>query len=542
MVPKPKSTHTENETPEEHARHADLKYVEKEVKRVDVWRYKPYFCKVKTIDIRTGKKIVVLNEQEAEDHDIYSGYRTEIKFGTTKSIAIVDLSKELVKPGEIGVFRELRDELKVKDGDRIEVLHLDRPASIEYIREKLNGVTLGEKEISTIVQEIMDGKLSEIEIASWVSAAYIRGFSDDEIIALTKATMASGGQLNLGKSPILDKHSIGGVAGNRTTMIVVPIVAACKLYIPKTSSRSITSAAGTSDAMEVLAHVSFGIDELRAIVRKAYGAMVWGGGLNLAPVDDKLIRIRHPLSLDPEGMLLASILGKKKAVGAQYVIIDIPVGRSAKVPYKEKADALAKHFIKIGKSLGMEIEALITDGAEPIGNGIGPALECRDVLEVLEGKGPEDLRHKSCVMAGRLLELSGYCKTGEGYSVASRTIESGKALAKMREIIELQGGNPNVKIQDLPIGQYTYDVASDESGQIFHMDNKIINKIARLAGAPFDKGAGVYLYRIRGDRVNKGDKLFTIHAESEQKLSFAIKALENLEPIEMRRMLLGTMR
>lgn len=531
----------ESETPK-HVKQ-DVKYVEKEVKRVDVWRYKPYVCKVKPIDIYTGKKIVVLNEQEAEEHDIYSGYRTSIKFRNKKCVAIVDLSKEMVKPGEIGIFRDLSKELKLKKGDKIEVLHLNRPASIKYIREKLQGNTLNEKEISTIVHDIMEGRLSEVEIASWVSAAYIRGFSDNEVIALTRATVESGERLDLGiKKPILDKHSIGGVAGNRTTMVIVPIIAACKLYIPKTSSRSITSAAGTADAMEVLADVSFSLDELKRIVLKSYGAMVWGGGLQLAPVDDKLIRIRHPLSLDPEGMLLASILGKKKSVGAKHVVIDIPVGRGAKVPYKEKADTLAKNFIKIGKSIGIKVEALITDGAEPIGNGIGPALECRDVLEVLEGKGPGDLRHKSCVMAGKLLELCGNCKTGEGYTIALRTIESGKALAKMKEIIELQGGSPKVKASAVPVGDHNYDVTSNTSGQIFHIDNKAINKIARLAGAPFDKGAGVYLYRIRGDRVRKGDKLFTIYAESAQKLSFAIKALKHLEPVEMRKMLLGTLR
>jgi len=536
-----KKTHRPGETPVERAPH--VQYVEKEVKKVDVWRYKPYLCKVKIIDIHTGKKIVVLNEQEAEEHDIYSGYRTGIKFRNESSVAIVDLTEELVKPGEIGIFHDLAEELKLKNGDRMEVLHLNRPASIRYIREKLDGSALTEKEIFTIVDDIIEGRLSEVEIASWVSAAYVRGFSDSEVIALTKATVASGDRLDLGvKGPILDKHSIGGVAGNRTTMVIVPIVAACKLYIPKTSSKSITSASGTADTMEVLADVTFDIDELRSIVKKAYGAMVWGGGLKLAPVDDKLIRIRHPLSLDPEGMLLASILGKKKSVGATHVIIDIPVGRGAKVPYKEKADALARHFLKIGSSIGMKIEALITDGAEPVGNGIGPVLECRDVLEVLEGKGPDDLRHKSCVMAGKLLELVNHCKTGEGYRIASRAIESGKALAKMKEIIELQGGNPKIKSSDVPVGEHTYDVTSEVSGQIFHVDNKVISKIARLAGAPFDKGAGMYLYHVRGDRVQKGDKLFTIYAESAQKLSFAVKALEHLEPVEMRKMLLESMR
>jgi AMP phosphorylase len=299
-------------------------------------------------------------------------------------------------------------------------------------------------------------------------------------------------------------------------------------------------ASGTADTMEVLAPVNFSIEELRRIVLKTHGSIVWGGGMKLAPVDDKLIRVRNPLALDPEGMLIASILGKKKAVGATHLIVDLPAGRGAKISDVSKANEMARHFIRIGKDLGIKIEALITDGAEPVGFGIGPALECRDVLEVLEGKGPEDLRHKSCMMVGKLLELCGKAEEGKGYDIASKTIQNGKALSKMKEIIAAQGGNPNVKSGSISIGNYHYDVFAEQSGKIFHIDNKAMSKIARLAGAPLDKYAGVYLHCIRGDRIEKGDKLFTVYASSEAKLGFAIKALENLEPIEMRKMLLGT--
>jgi len=518
------------------------KYVEKETKRVDVWRYKKYMCKAKIIDIKTGKRIVLLNSKDATAHDIYLGYRTELKLGKKNTIVIVDTSNEMVKPGEVGIYSDAAEELGAKNGDTIEILHMNRPESIEYIKKKMDGKTLTPTEISSIVNEIMDGRLNDVETAAWVSGVYINGMSDDEIIALADATVKSGDKLDLGKHPVVDKHCAGGVSGNRTTMIVVPIIAASGIYIPKTSSRAITSASGTADTMEVLSDVTFSVDELKDIALKARGAMVWGGGMKLAPVDDKLIRIRNPLSLDPEGMLLASILGKKKCVGAEYVIVDLPVGRGAKINDEARAKELAKHFIKIGTEMGMKIEALITDGAEPIGNGIGPALECRDVLQVLEGTGPEDLKHKSCMMAGKLLELCGKASVGQGHGIALKLLENGKALAKMKEIIELQGGNPKVKSDSMPIGEYTYDVKSQVDGQIFHIDNKVISKIARLAGAPFDKGAGIYLHCLRGDSIRKGNNLFTIHAESEPKLGFAIKALENLEPIEMRKMILGTMR
>ncbi|MEW6036038.1 MAG: AMP phosphorylase [Candidatus Micrarchaeota archaeon] len=517
-----------------------VEYVEKTTKRVDVWKLKKYECRVKIIDILTGAKIIVLNKSEAQDHDIYWGYRTEMHIEGKPHTVIVDVSEDLIKRGEVGVFRDIAQYYNLKNGEVVEIVHMDRPESIRYIRKKLDKGTLNDAEIRTIVREIMQNRLSEIETSAWITAAYINGLSDDEVIALAYATVESGEQLNLGKSPVLDKHCIGGVAGNRTTMVIVPIIAAAGLYIPKTSSRAITSAAGTADTMEVLANVTFNMEELRSMVLKANGAIVWGGGMKLAPVDDKLIKIRHPLSLDPEGMLLASILGKKKSVGAECVLIDIPVGRGVKVPYVERGNELAKHFLSVGERLDMKIEAIITDGAEPVGNGVGPGLECLDVMEVLDGKGPDDLRHKGLLMAGKLLELSGKVERGKGYSVAEGLVTSGKAMAKFREIVELQGGNPKVRMSDIPVGQYTHAVTSDVAGSIFHIDNKVISKIARIAGAPRDKGAGVLLHRLRGDRVEKGDKMFTIYAQSESNLGFAINALKDLEPIEMRKMLLGT--
>lgn len=517
-------------------------FIENEVKKVDVWKIKKYVCEIKILKINAGKNIVILNEEEAKEHDIYSGYRTMLKIGKNELICIVDVSNEMIKPGEIGVYSDVEKKLSLVSGQKVEIVHMNRPESITYIKKKLDNVSLTEKEVRTIVNDIMEDRLSEVETSAWITSAYINGFSDDEIIALAKATYESGERLDLGKKIVLDKHCIGGVAGNRTTMLVVPIIAAAGLYIPKTSSRSITSASGTADTMEVLCNVTFSIEELKDIVLKAKGAMVWGGGMSLAPVDDKLIKVRHPLSLDPEGMLLASILGKKKSVGATHVIIDIPIGRGVKVPYVERGNELARHFIRVGQKLDMNIEALITDGSEPIGNGIGPALECIDVLQVLEGKGPDDLRHKSILMAGKLFELCNKCKKGEGYGIAEKLVQNGKALEKFREIVGLQGGNEKVKVSDIKPGEYSATIKSVVDGNIFHIDNKTMSKIARIAGAPRDKGAGVFLHKSRGNQVRKGEPIFTIYAESETKLDFAIKALEGLEPIEMRKILLGSIR
>ncbi len=520
----------------------ETNFVESEKKKVDVWKYKKYICKVKPIGISAGgKNIIILNKEQAHGHDIYVGYRTEMKVKDKKIVGIVDVSEELIKSGEVGVYKDFAKEYGLRSGQEVEIIHMDRPASIGYIKKKLDKGTLDEAQIYTIVQEIMNNKLSEVETSAFITGTYINGLSDTEIIALTNATVKSGDTLSLGKKMVIDKHCIGGVAGNRTTMVVTPIIAAAGLYMPKTSSRAITSASGTSDTMEVLANVTFNMEELKKIVLKTKGAMVWGGGMKLAPVDDKLIRIRHPLSLDPEGMLLASILAKKKSVGAKYVMIDIPVGRGVKVHSYQQGEELGKHFISIGADLGMKVEVLITDGAEPVGHGVGPSLECIDVLNVLNGKGPEDLRHKSLLMAGKLFELCGKVDKGAGYSAAENLIATGKAMNKFMEIVEAQGGNPKVRVDDLPIGKYSHTIKSKVSGAIFHIDNKSISKIARIAGSPKMKEAGILLHKTRGSRVEVGDSLFTIYSDREDLLGYAIKALEKLEPIEMRRMLLGTM-
>ncbi len=498
-----------------------------------------YRCKVKVFDVTTGQNIVLLNKEQAVEEDIYISDRVIIKHGDVEVTCIVDLSNVLVKNDEIGVFQESAEKLGVKPGDEVIICHAQHPVSVDYIKKKMDGKELTAEEINTIIKEAVENRLSDVELASLMTTMYIRELSIDETVALTNAVVATGSQLNLNRHPILDKHCSGGVAGNRTTMVVVPIIAAAGLYIPKTSSRSITSASGTADTMEVLANVQFGIDEMKEIVYKHHGCIVWGGAINLATVDDKLIKIRHPLRLDPKGVLLASILGKKKSVGAEYVVIDIPVGRGSKIENVEDAKALAKDFINVGSRLGMHIECFISDGSDPIGEGIGPALECADVLKVLQNDGPTDLRDKSLQIAGELLELCGKVPKGAGFDMAADILRSGKAFEKMKGIIEAQGGDPKITPETLPIGTKRHEVIADKDGRVQHVDNRLINKIARAAGAPKDHGSGVLLHCEHGDKVTKGDILFEIIAEHESKLEFAIKSLETMNPIELERVIIG---
>jgi AMP phosphorylase len=320
------------------------------------------------------------------------------------------------------------------------------------------------------------------------------------------------------------------------TLIVVPIVAAAGLLIPKTSSRAISSAAGTADIVEVFTKVDFSGKELKSIAESIGGIMAWGGGLNLAPADDVIIRVEHPLGIDPHAQLLASVMSKKKAVGADFLLVDIPMGEGTKVPTMEIAKAFAKDFVDLGDKLGIKVECAITYGGQPVGRAIGPALEAREAIAVLEGAtSPHSVVEKALMLAGIILEMGGIPR---GYERAKEILDSGQALAKFREIVGAQGGNPNIKSSDIQPGKYTMSVLSKKSGYIGNIKNKDLVRIARAAGAPKDKGAGVVIIEKVGGTVEIGDPLFIIYADNENKLNDALGVARKFEPISVSGMVL----
>ena len=500
-----------------------------------------YELKAKCVDLAAGGKfVVVLNNSDAQAMDVKHLDRVRLTKDGGKAIsAVINISEHYVKQGNIGVFKDATDALKIKNGQKLIVEPIDKPFSVSLIKKKMEGIPLSASEIDNIIVDIMNGNLSEIEATAFLTTLCIRDLNRDETLALTNSIVNSGTTLNFKRRPIVDKHCAGGVPGNRTSMIIVPIIAAAGLTIPKTSSRAITSPSGTADSMEVLAPVCLSEKEITEVVNKTNGCLVWGGAVNLAAADDKLIKIRHPLDLDPKGVLLASILAKKKAVGATHVLIDIPMGKGSKVQTKSEGDELASEFMDLGSRLGMEIECIITPGYDPVGSAIGPALEAREVMRILQGeKVSSELREKSLVMAGILLEMVGKAPRGSGRSLANKILGSGEALKKMREIIGAQGGDPKVKANEIAIGSNFVDVFAKEEGRIHFMNNKSISAIARAAGAPADKGAGIYLHVDKGDKIKKGQKLFTIYAESERKLTLAQEMAETFYPLEMDRIIL----
>ncbi|MCS5711475.1 thymidine phosphorylase [Candidatus Berkiella aquae] len=432
------------------------------------------------------------------------------------------IESDLLTPHEASLSTFAWEQLSASIGDEIQVFHPDHLNSLDHIRGKIYGHELNKDEIREIIKDVVNGSLSDIHISAFLASTGDDRFSEQEIFYLTESMIEVGNRISWHKDLIVDKHCIGGLPGNRTTLIVVPIVAAFGLTIPKTSSRAITSPAGTADTMEVFAPVSLDLNAMRKVIEKENGCLVWGGSVNLSPADDILIRIERALILDSMGQLVASILSKKIAAGSSHVIIDVPIGPTVKVRTTASADELKNYLEAIGKTLGIEVKTVFTDGSQPVGRGIGPALEAKDVLAVLQGdiNAPQSLRERSIALAGQVLEFSPNVRKGTGYAVAEKILSSGQAWQKFQAICHAQGG-----LFEPPIAKHMRTITSKKKGTILAIDNRYLSRVAKLAGAPQAKAAGIKLLTPIGTKVNFGDPLFEIHAETKGELHYAVNFL-----------------
>lgn len=433
------------------------------------------------------------------------------------TLNIVD-DPRLLGSDELGLSEQSFAQLGLPEGDTVTVAQASPPPSHEAIRAKVLGQSLGQADFDAIIRDIAGNRYSKPEIAAFLiaSASFL---STEEVLALTRAMAGVGRRLEWTERPIVDKHCIGGIPGNRTSMIVVPIVAAHGLTIPKTSSRAITSPAGTADTMEVLARVDIGADEMRDIVGRTHGCLIWGGHVNLSPADDILISVERPLGIDTREQLVASILSKKLAAGSTHLIVDIPVGPSAKIRSFADAIRLRKLFEFVGDQIGLTLEVEVTDGTEPVGRGIGPVLEARDVMRVLDRDpaAPRDLRERALLLAGRILEFDPQLRGGKGRDRARELLDNGAAARQMQRIIEAQGASP----VGHDLGQLIQDVAAPADGVVIGIDCYRIARIARVAGAPGERGAGIDLFKKVGMPVQAGEPLYRIHAAHPSDFRFA---------------------
>lgn len=490
------------------------------------------WLRLRRLGVHTHQEPVVYIRQDSpvcRSEGFEAQSRVRLETGGRSVVATLNIVHgDLLSEGEAGLSESGWRLLAAEEGAAAHIAHALPPASFSSVLGKIHGKRLRLDQMSAVVSEITAGRYSDVQLSAFVTTCAGEGLDDDEVTSLTRAMISVGERMTWGRVPIVDKHSVGGLPGNRTTPIVVAIVAACGLTMPKTSSRAITSPAGTADTMETMAPVDLDLAAMRRVVESEGGCVVWGGAVHLSPADDILIRVERALELDSAGQLVASILSKKAAAGSTHVIVDLPVGPSAKVRSPEAASMLVRTLVAVGGRVGLDVRVSMGDGSQPIGRGIGPALEALDVLAVLHGDAaaPADLRARALELAGGILEMVDVAAAGEGIAQATRVLDDGRAWRKFEAICKAQGG-----MRTPPVAVHRDVVEATAQGVVAHIENRRLSRLAKLAGAPASPAAGIELHVRSGDRVLRGQPLFTIHAETAGELAYAGEYLDTQDPV-----------
>ncbi len=499
--------------------------------------------KFKKLGISTGAvRIIIMDDDDAFELGAKPGDRVKIYHIDEEKnsiiepgiITIVDIAtgEEMLERGEVGLYDEVAKKLNLNTKTKkIEIQLSSRPKSFLAIKAKVKGKNLNTAQIQEIIHDCTHDNLLAIEKAAFIVGLETNGATDEEIVDLTEAMTHSGEVFDFGPE-CYDKHSTGGVPGNKVTLIIVPIVAAAGLLIPKTSTRAITSPSGTADSFEVLAPVSFPKEEVLKLLKKERAGILWGGELDLAPADNALIRVEKPLTLDPLPLMIASILCKKKALGVRKLVLDIPCGKGTKFSGIEDGRKFAIKFKEIASRVGVDCICLLTNASQPVGHAVGPALEAQEALKLLidPSIGPSSLRNKSCELAGILLEMGGKAQEGQGKDLALEILNSGKAYKAMKRIIKAQGGNPDIKPEEIKIGPFVEEMKSNGDGFITAVRNEYVNRIAKIAGCPGVKEAGIVIERKIGQKVKKGEIIFKIYSYNKKRLKEAVEFYNNHTP------------
>ncbi|WP_169566431.1 thymidine phosphorylase family protein [Sneathiella limimaris] len=476
------------------------------------------------IGIETNQELVIYMRSDCHvcrSEGFTAKSRVQVQHQELSIIATLNVVDEKVIPaGSIGFSKIAMQQLNVAEGNSVTLSHAPIVSSLTAVHKKVFGHKLKGSEISNIITDISAHRYSDIEIACFLSICAGSRLDVDEIIDLTQAMVNNGKRLSWPDLPmVLDKHCVGGLPGNRTTPIVVSIVSAAGLTIPKTSSRAITSPAGTADTMEVLTTVDLNLPDIQQVVASTHACLTWGGAVNLSPADDLMIRVERALDLDGEGQLIASVLSKKVSAGSTHVVIDIPVGPTAKVRSQKDAERLSSLFTHVGLACGLEVRCVITDGTQPVGRGIGPAEEARDVLAVLQGQedAPKDLRERALLLASHLFSLAYQEDQDKLTKKAAEIVDNGEAWRQFQRILRAQGG-----MKTLPEAKYQHTETSPVTGTLLEIDNRKLARLAKLAGAPGIPTAGLRLHAQPGSVLKKGEPLFTLYSDSPGERDYAL--------------------
>ncbi|MCX6824174.1 MAG: thymidine phosphorylase [candidate division SR1 bacterium] len=483
----------------------------------------------KFVDLTEGDTLTIwINEAQAAAFGINAMDKIAMNYNGQEYVLDANLTHRYVDQNEVGIPRDVSEKYKIPVGSKVTVSFTQTSsAALDALKRGLNGISFTEKDIKLIMEDISNNRFADTLVTYFSALGFIRKSSDKEIYRTAKY-MAEAGEMIKFKGIVADKHCMGGVPGNETTMIMIPLLASLGIKMPKVFSKAITTPAATGECVSVLMDISFTKSEIEALVKKNNCCLVWGGGLDMAPADEKLIKVAYPLSMQSYPRTIASIMAKKYAVGINHSLIDIPVGPTAKVPDMKTAKRLKKKYEYVGKKLGMKVHVEITSALQPIGGGIGATLQVREVLRVLQQhpSRPQDLEDKAVYLASKIIELVGMAKGKQAHDLAYGQLISGAARKKMQKIISAQHGNPDVHSEKLKLAEHTKDIFATKNGKVVDIDMKTLNLLARTLGAPLDLKAGVYLYQKLGGQVKKGEKLFAIYADEKSKIDLAREFLK----------------
>ena len=397
----------------------------------------------------------------------------------------------------------------------------------DIILKKRANLPLTDKEIRFVIDGYVKGEIPDYQVSALLMTIVFNGMNARELGTLTLAMAQSGNMVDLSNIDgiTVDKHSTGGV-GDKTTLIIAPLVAACGGKVAKMSGRGLGHTGGTIDKMESIPNLKVSLEQDAFIDQvNKIGLAVIGQSEGLAPADKKLYALRDVTgTVDSIPLIASSVMSKKLASGAQAILLDVKVGSGAFMKNIEDARELAKAMVDIGKENGRSVKAILTDMDRPLGHAIGNALEIREVINTLKGHGPEDLTHECIIMAAHMLVLSRMCDYETALNRVQQALDSGAALERLRLMIEAQGGDSRVIDDDrvLTIGKFTYDVTSPKDGYITHMNTERCGIASVMLGAgrtvkdgPIDYSAGIVMHKKTGDAVRMGERIATLYASDE---------------------------